>query len=90
MRYNQRVENNPYNSNTVKRMAKTKLENAQKLAQLYLRLGEEIFDVLETYAYAHKEDYKGSFIVKYGITSYYENGLLECRKRVSSRHSPNQ
>lgn len=53
LRYNQRVENNPYNSEVVKKMTKTKLENAQKLMELYLRLDEEVFDVLEAYADAH-------------------------------------
>lgn len=56
LRYSQRVENNPYNSDVVKKMAETKLENAQKLVQLYLRLDEEIFDVLEAYADTHEED----------------------------------
>lgn len=53
LRYNQRVENNPYNSSAVKNMAFSKLENAQKLMELYLRLDEEVYDVLEAYADAN-------------------------------------
>jgi hypothetical protein len=53
LRYNQRVENNPNNSSAVKNMAFAKLEKAQKLMELYLRLDEEVFDVLEAYADAH-------------------------------------
>ena len=53
LRYNQRVENNPYNSSAVKNMAFFKLENAQKLMELYLRFDEEVYDVLEAYADAN-------------------------------------
>lgn len=54
LKYNQKVENNPYNSDAVKKIAKTKLENSQKLIELYLRLDEEIFDVLEAYTDANE------------------------------------
>lgn len=55
LKYHQRIENNPYNSEAVKKMTKTNFENAQKLVQLFLRLDEEVFDVLEAYADAHEE-----------------------------------
>lgn len=54
LRYHQRVVNNPYNSEVIKKMTETKLENAQKLMGLYMSLDEEVFDVLEAYADAHE------------------------------------
>jgi hypothetical protein len=54
LRYHQQVMNNPYNSEVIKKMTETKLENAQKLMGLYMRLDEEVFDVLEAYANAHE------------------------------------
>lgn len=54
LRYNQKIENNPYNSDAAKKIAKTELENSQKLVELYLRLDEEIFYVLEDYTDTHE------------------------------------
>ena len=54
LRCHRRVMNNPYNSEVVKKLTETKLENAQKLMELYMKLDEEVFDVLEAYADAHE------------------------------------
>ena len=47
------VVNDPYNSETIKAMAETQLNNAQNLLGLYMELDKEVFDVLESYADAH-------------------------------------
>lgn len=53
----ERIENNPYGaSENVKKRIKTRFENSQKLVQLFLRLDEEVFDVLETYADTHEDE----------------------------------
>lgn len=53
LKYNQRIDRDPYNSSAVKNIAFAKLENAQKLMELYRLLDAEIYDVLETWADAN-------------------------------------